>query len=305
VVGTPNEPPPPTGAQTWTLTPVKADSPQKPTPPTQTLPPIHHVKKPEVLIEYELKNMGRAGIQTLNLWLTRDDGKTWELHATTEAPRENPLANGRMVRAIELPHEDGVYGIILSAKNRAGMEKAKPRPGDAPQFRLELDMNPPTAQLFKVSFDPKYPNELLLRWKAEDKNLTPRPICLEWAAQRDGPWTPIVQNGENTGSYRWLPPEQSPTEVFLRLRVRDLAGNESIVVTAEAQLIDLREPDIRILGVVEGWRLKDDPPTESSYKTMAIPKPSTTSSIVPTPRIISLPSIFHELVTKPSLPKPR
>ncbi len=35
----------------------------------------------------------------------------------------------------------------------------------------------------------------------------------------------------------------------MRLRVRDLAGNESIAVTDEPQLVDLSEPEGRLINV--------------------------------------------------------
>jgi hypothetical protein len=44
-------------------------------------------------------------------------------------------------------------------------------------------------------------------------------------------------------------PDRLPVEVYLRLRARDLAGNESVAVTAEPQLVDLSEPEGKLLNV--------------------------------------------------------
>ena len=52
-----------------------------------------------------------------------------------------------------------------------------------------------------------------------------------------------------TKSNTWKVPEKMPVSVYLRLRVRDLAGNESLAVTPEPQLVDLNEPEGRLLNV--------------------------------------------------------
>jgi hypothetical protein len=194
------------------------------------------------------------------LWWTRDDGKTWE---KVPAPDQaDGRKNGRFQRVLELAEGDGIYGFSVVVRSGAGRAKKPPQPGDAPQFRVELDTTPPKAELLP----PKEgdPGTVILSWKAQDKNLASKPISLDWSERRDGPWQSIAANLANTGRYVWkLPPQKLPMKVFLRLRARDRAGNEGIAVTVDPQEIDFFEPEGRVTNVLPQ---KLDPPEPPPVK---------------------------------------
>ena len=57
-------------------------------------------------------------------------------------------------------------------------------------------------------------------------------------------------NQRITGDYTWKVPPGAPVQVYLRLRVRDKAGNESVAVTTDPQFIDLVEPEGALIGVL-------------------------------------------------------
>ena len=97
------------------------------------------------------------------------------------------------------------------------------------------------------------PGHLLLRWDAADKNLTPAPISLEWSERREGPWQAIAVDLPNAGQFSWNLPEKLPVEVFLRLRVRDLAGNETVAITPNSLAVDLHD----LAGGVDEWSCDD------------------------------------------------
>ena len=48
----------------------------------------------------------------------------------------------------------------------------------------------------------------------------------------------------NTGYYAWHVPAKCRIRVFLRLTVRDLAGNVSVAETDEPILVDMSEPEV-------------------------------------------------------------
>jgi len=89
----------------------------------------------------------------------------------------------------------------------------------------------------------------MLSWTAADKNLGTNPVTLEWAERREGPWAPIANNIANSGKHSWQLPDRLPVEVYMRLRVKDLAGNEGVAVTPDPQLVDLSEPEGRLVNV--------------------------------------------------------
>ncbi len=222
-------------------------------PARKPLPPIQYVNQHQVMLEYELRRVGPSGIGGIELWLTRDDGETWTPFAADEDTHASAL-NSRQKRKFDLrdtndrPFADGIYGLTLVVLNRAGNGK-KPRPGDVPEIRIEIDTTLPVAKLFQPIADPQHPEQVLLRWLAEDKNLTAAPICLEYAEKADGPWQPIASDLENSGRYSWKLGPAVPVQVYLRVRVSDKAGNVAVGVTQQAQFVDFTEPEGVLIGV--------------------------------------------------------
>jgi hypothetical protein len=216
--------------------------------PRRELPLLQYVNHPDVTLEYELKKVGPSGVGSIDLWWTQNDGQTWELYAKDPEGMNGTVANGKHKRTLELPG-DGVYGFVLVVKSKAGLGKPPPRAGDVPDIRIEVDTTGPIADLYVPQPDPQKINTLLLKWSAHDHNLTSTPIYLEWSVKREGPWQAIAQPLPNTGKYSWQLPDNLPVQVYLRMRVRDLAGNESAAVTSEPQVVDLSEPEGRLTGV--------------------------------------------------------
>jgi hypothetical protein len=104
----------------------------------------------------------------------------------------------------------------------------------------------------KPQADPSRRDTLILSWQATDKNLTTTPITLEWSAQPgpDAQWNVIgAPELENTGHYEWQPTPDVPPNVFLRMTVRDTAGNKSVAQTATPELIDLSVPEVSNIGL--------------------------------------------------------
>lgn len=229
---------------------------------TRKLPALQYVNQHHILLEYELKRVGPSGIGGIEVWLTKDDGETWEPYRKDEDVQSGAV-NLRQKRNIDLrdpldrPLPDGIYGMALVVKSRAGLGR-QPRPGDLPEIRVEIDTQRPAAKLFMPVPDPQHPDQLLLKWSASDKNLADRPIHLEFSTKIDGDWQPIKLDLENTGRYTnenvtgdfsWKVPAGTPLQVYLRMRVRDKAGNELVLVTPQPQFVDLTEPEGALIGV--------------------------------------------------------
>ncbi len=216
---------------------------------TRKLPPLQHINQPEFLVEYEVSKHGPSGIGSVELWRTTDDGQTWEKYAYDAIPPA--LGKGRRQQRTVQFHEgepDGIYGFRLVIKNRANIGRRPPQPGEAPEIRIKLDTKLPTADLLSPVRDTQ-PGCLLLSWRAGDENIAPAPVNLEWAEQLGGKWNPIGLNLANTGRYSWKVPEEMPVNVYLRLRVRDLAGNETTVTTPSPLPVDLFEPEGHLVNV--------------------------------------------------------
>jgi hypothetical protein len=198
-----------------------------------------------VKIQFEVPKAGPSGLESVDLYVTTDEGATWEtspiepdvtLPSPGEGKREGPIQG---FVTLTLPSEGVIYGFYLVVKSRAGLGKPPPRPGDLPQVRIEADTTLPVAELYALAPDPAHSERLILTWKAEDRNLAPNPVSLEWSATPNGPWSFIGDPQlPNTGRYSWQVPAEIPWKVYFRLTVRDAAGNAAIAQTDQPQVID-------------------------------------------------------------------
>jgi hypothetical protein len=205
-----------------------------------TLPPLQIINTKQITIDYEVTQVGPSGIGKVELWMTRDDGRTWEKFVENLEPKP-PLR-------VDLPGE-GTFGFRLLLQSKAGRHKPAPVSGNPPEIRVELDTTPPMAQLYLPEPDPKQADALILTWKASDRNLDAKPITLQWSEKAGGPWQTIVADWPNDGQYTWKVPPNTPFMVFLRLSARDTAGNVSAAETPQPVCIDLKEPEGRLLGI--------------------------------------------------------
>jgi hypothetical protein len=236
--------------------------PMPPPPPASStrpapaqLPSLQVINSTAVTLEYEVGKFGPSGVGSVEVYLTRDDGATWQRFAADQevkiqpsADLSGPPASIRRPITVELPGE-GVYGFYLVVRSGAGLGKPPPQNGDPPQMRIEVDTTRPVAQLYAPEPVPGRRDSLIINWTASDRNLASTPITLQWAERQAGPWETIGADLPNSGRHTWKLPPNLPYRVFLRLTVRDTAGNLGIAETREPVLVDLSEPDAHFVGV--------------------------------------------------------
>jgi hypothetical protein len=208
--------------------------------------PFQLTNSTQVALDYKVSNVGPSGVGTVELYLTRDEGHTWERYASHEK-LEPPMT-------VNLPGE-GIYGLRLVVGSRAGLGRRPPQSGDLPQMRVLVDTTPPVAKLSYPQPDPQRRDALILTWTARDNNeLAANPVTLQWAERPDGNWKTIAADMTNTGRFMWQLPENIPYRVYLRLSVRDTAGNVAVDESPEPVLIDLHEPEGQLLGIAAARR---------------------------------------------------
>jgi hypothetical protein len=193
-------------------------------------------------LEYQIEKQGPSGIGKVEVWITRDEGLTWQRLC------EDPSHHGPI--DFDLPGE-GVYGITLVVANGSGIGGSPPAKGDVPDHWVEVDMTKPVAQLLDIRPGiAEQEGTLLINWSASDKNLGATPIDLYYAMKRDGPWLPVMKGMKNDGSYRWALPRDTPGhEFFIRMDVTDRAGNLTRCETPQAVVVDLIKPKARVVSV--------------------------------------------------------
>lgn len=233
--------------------------------PTVEVTRAQAINYPRFDLGYDLEQRGPSGISRVDLWVTRDDGKSWNKWSQHDG-------KGGLVRVVLDVREntilEGNYGFRLVPVSGAGLSEREPAAGDVPEMRVVLDVTPPQIELYPPASDPNAPDSLVLQWKATDRNFGEEPITLEWSATLNGPWKPVTLAGNepivqvaavnapvakrlaNTGQFAWRVPAGVPARVYLKVTACDAAGNVKEVVTREPILVDLTKPKAKISGIV-------------------------------------------------------
>ena len=192
-------------------------------------------------LEYSVDSVGPSGIDRVELWGTRDGGQTWFSFGTDDDKRSPMLV------AVT---EEGVYGFRVVVQNGLGMGGEAPRSGEVPDIWIGVDLSKPDARI--VSAEPgtgPQAGRLIIRWEAGDRMLAARPVALFFGDTPGGPWSTIASGLENSGQYAWTVDRRVPERIYLRLEVRDEAGNLGVFETARAVSLQQPRPTVHIRDV--------------------------------------------------------
>jgi len=208
--------------------------------PTASKTPTMMVNSRRIRLNFNITEVGPSGVSSVELWCTRD-GRSWQRYSS-EPPPVGPL--------VVHVAEEGRYGFSLVVKSGVGVSTPPPHTGDAPQIWVEVDETRPHVRLLHTEVGKGLEEGCLtLTWTASDVNLVPRPITISIASTKDGPWTPVVNNLENTGKYDWRMPKDVPYTFYVRVEASDRAGNCTVDSWPEAVKVDRACPKGTILGI--------------------------------------------------------
>ncbi len=190
-------------------------------------------------LEYDIDSIGPSGIAKVELWGTRDGGRHWTSFGL-DPDRRSPVA-------VTVDGE-GIYGFRIVVQSGSGLGAQAPVDGDLPEIWIGVDLTKPTGRITGTETGADA-GELVIRWEANDDVPDPRPVNLSFSGAAHGPWTPIASGLDNTGEYRWRLDERVPERFYLRLEVRDEAGNVGSFEKPEPISIDRTRPEGHIRGV--------------------------------------------------------
>jgi hypothetical protein len=223
-----------------------ADQPREFTPDVaDALPPgerailINRLRFP---LAYDVEAVGPSGVASVTLWVTRDGGRNWEQWGPDE-DRQSPVE-------VELLHE-GVYGFRVVVANHLGDRNDLPQPGDAADVWVRVDVTSPAARITAAPYGvgPEA-GHLKIQWEAADENLSDRPVTLLFAADPASRWTTIAAGLPNDGGYLWRVDPHVPQQIYLRLEVRDQAGNVGVHQLSEPINVSGLRPKAHIRGIL-------------------------------------------------------
>jgi len=176
-------------------------------------------------LEYDLDDAGRWGVSKVELWGTRDGGKSWHSFVRDDDHR-SPL--------VVTVDEEGVYGFRIVVDIAGSAAATPPSAGDEPELWVSVDLHRPVVELTAIERgDGNLADHLIFRWKVADDNLEPRPIALFYSSRPTGPWSAIATSLEDTGEYAWRVERYVPARFYVRVEARDTAGNLAAFQTRE------------------------------------------------------------------------
>jgi hypothetical protein len=205
--------------------------------PAGTQPRLTNTK--HFSLDYDVESVGPEGVAEVELWGTSDGGKSW-LKWGNDPDRTSPME-------VEVAHEAN-YGFRVVILGKNGLEGNKPQSGDDADIWVSIDATQPAARITAAAYGSgQDAGKLDIRWEAADANLGERPVSLLYSDRPDGKFTVIAAGLANTGQYLWQFDPRSPRTIYLRLEVRDSAGNIAID--------QLRDP-IAVEGLIPKGRIR-------------------------------------------------
>lgn len=191
--------------------------------------------------DYELESVGAAGIAKIELWMTRDGGNSW---ASVGVDPDNRSPVRTMVDS------EGLFGYRMTVQSAGGAQPRAPQSGEQPEMWIGVDLTKPYARLVNAELGQgSAQGEIAITWEAKDALLARQPVSLAYSERREGPWTTIAAGLENTGRYAWRYDSQTPERLFLRLEVRDEAGNVGVSESIEALSLERTNPAVKLRNV--------------------------------------------------------
>lgn len=192
-------------------------------------------------LDYNVDTVGPSGIAKVELWGTRDGGRTWDSF-NQDNDRRSPM--------VATVNEDGLYGFRVCVQNGVGLGNGPPQSGQAPDIWIGVDRAKPDVRILSAEQGSgELSGRVLIRWDTRDWVLSARPVSLYYAATMGGPWALIVGGLESAGQYNWLVEGRVPERIFLRAEARDEAGNLGIFETPQPVVLDKLRPSVHIREV--------------------------------------------------------
>lgn len=192
-------------------------------------------------LDYDIESVGTAGVAKVELFGTRDGGKSWT------SLGNDPDSTSPYIVNVD---GEGTYGFRMVIESTTGLRSPAPQPGDLPEVWVGVDVTKPEARLVSaIPGNGEQAGELDIRWEAKDDHLTNRPIALAYSEHAAGPWIVIASGLPNQGHYAWRMDSRIPAQLYLKLEARDQAGNTASYITPEPVAIERVRPQGRIRGV--------------------------------------------------------
>jgi hypothetical protein len=202
------------------------------------------VASPKFKLQYAVEDAGPNGPATVELWITKDGGRTW-IRRADDPDRVSPVE-------VDLGGE-GTYGLYLVARSASGLGDQPPAPGDPPQSWVEVDSTAPVVQLLPPQVGTGVNSgKVAIAWQANDLHIPSKSVSISWRPDQPGAeWQTIADAQENIGQYIWTVPPTAPQRLHLKVEATDSVGHRGSADTTDMGpvIVDRSRPRSRIIGL--------------------------------------------------------
>jgi hypothetical protein len=174
-------------------------------------------------LEWTGGDLGGSGLKRVSLYVTRDNGQTWQFHGNDD-DLQPPFPFKEL---------DGIYGLRLVAEDAVGNVNPTPTAGSKPQFTVVIDRTKPEVKLISPKAGGYLGGAAVdVQWSARDNvEMPPAPISLAWSDDGGRTWKDVARGLKNDGLSSWTPPVVQGTDFRFRVTAVDFAGNEGQAVS--------------------------------------------------------------------------
>ena len=161
-----------------------------------------------------LQDGPKADVKELVLWVSKDEGRTWEIH---NSARPDAKFFDFMSQS------DGLFYFSVAVVDQASRMNP-PDPYKAPVGqKIFIDTTKPAVRITEAE---RVGDEIRVSWEAREEKPEWSSLRLEWRTATGSQWTPLPIEAGPMGNYRLHTGVPGP--VVLRISMRDLAGNEGV-----------------------------------------------------------------------------
>jgi hypothetical protein len=222
-----------------TVTPPKP--PLQPNLAQRNAGPRRVVSSRRFQVGYAVEDVGPSGIGAVELFITQDQGRKWWKYGD-DPDRRSPID-------VEVP-QDGEYGFAIRVRSGVGLTNDPPLPGELPSIIVAVDQTPPSVELLSAQQGQgASSNRVQVRWRIADDHLASKPVSVYYSPTRNGPWEAVSGWTDDHGGLEWAVAPGSPSQFYVRVVARDVAGNIAKAESAQPVLVDLSRPTARIVDV--------------------------------------------------------
>jgi hypothetical protein len=181
---------------------------------TFAAPEAWHINQSRFKIPVVVFSDRRADVQRVQLWVSHDEGKSWNKEMTIPASTKEFL--------YEAAHGDGVYWFVVTTLDSRGTQEPVDVFRVPPEKiqRIIVDTSKPDVHITSAT---RRGQDVLVGWHVQDKWPDPASLRVEFrtTTMAEGQWLPVnVAPGAQQTTFR-----PGPGDLLVRVLMRDRAGN--------------------------------------------------------------------------------